>query len=204
MNVLIFEQVDYPTKMSICQIECFPRGFPRPLPNIFLSPLGLPDVSNMDVENLAEPAKPDPLSTGRISAEAEADGGEEGERKTTIIGRSRPKRYAEICTTIKIPRRASWYSQNQFGRRNLTPFQRAELALRLKPVVERKAKANQSLGGGDKKSGCQKTDKAIIAPVDTKKELAAMAGISHDTLKRAEVIKFEASGFSPSDRMRHI
>lgn len=81
-----------------------------------------------------------------------------------------------------------WIIRNQFGRRNLTPFQRAELALRLKPVVERKAKANQSLGGGDKKSGCQKTDKAIIAPVDTKKELAAMAGISHDTLKRAETI----------------
>ena len=97
LNVLIFEQVDYPTKMSICQIECFPRGFPRPLPNIFLSPLGLPDVSNMDVENLAEPAKPDPLSTGGIGTKVETSNGEEGKRKTTIIGRSRPKRYAEIC-----------------------------------------------------------------------------------------------------------
>lgn len=206
MNVLIFEQVDYPTKMSICQIECFPRGFPRPLPNIFLSHLGLPDVSNMDVENLAEPAKPDPLSTGRISAEAEADGGEEGERKTTIIGRSRPKRYAEICTTIKIPRRASWYSQNQFGRRNLTPFQRAELALKLKPVVERKAKERQEnthlVGPGIQKKNMVVQKSA--QPSKSRDELAAMAGISHDTLKRAEVIKFEASGFSPSDRMRHI
>ena len=185
MNVLIFEQVDYPTKMSICQIECFPRGFPRPLPNIFLSPLGLPDVSNMDVENLAEPAKPDPLSTGRISAEAEADGGEEGERKTTIIGRSRPKRYAEICTTIKIPRRASWYSQNQFGRRNLTPFQRAELALKLKPVVEKKAEARKLSTLKQNVSDTQKSAERI----ETRDELAAMAGISHDTLKRAEVIK---------------
>ena len=96
----------------------------------------------------------------------------------------------------------TWMLKTWQSRQNLIPYQRAELALRLKPVVERKAKANQSLGGGDKKSGCQKTDKAIIAPVDTKKELAAMAGISHDTLKRAEVIKFEASGFSPSDRRR--
>ena len=79
--MLIFEQVDYPTKMSICQIECFPRGFPRPLPNILLSPLGLPDVSNMDVENLAEPAKPDPLSAGGVGAAAETGSGEEGEGK---------------------------------------------------------------------------------------------------------------------------
>ena len=36
-----------------------------------------------------------------------------------------------------------WIIRNQFGRRNLTPFQRAELALKLKPVVEKKAEADR-------------------------------------------------------------
>jgi hypothetical protein len=44
-------------------------------------------------------------------------------------------------------------------------------ATRLHPA---RAKANQSAGGGDQKSGCQKSDKAI-APIDTKKEIAKVA-----------------------------
>ena len=93
-----------------------------------------------------------------------------------------------------------WIIRNQFGRRNLTPFQRAELALKLKPVVEKKAEARKLSTLKQNVSDTQKSAERI----ETRDELAAMAGISHDTLKRAEVIKFEASGFSPSDRMRHI
>ena len=78
-----------------------------------------------------------------------------------------------------------WIIRNQFGRRNLTPFQRAELALRLKPVVEKKAKERQ--GARNDLNIVQKS-----APSESHKsrdELAAIAGISHDTLKKAEVIK---------------
>ena len=36
-----------------------------------------------------------------------------------------------------------WIILNQFGRRNLLPFQRSELALRLKPIIEARAKERQ-------------------------------------------------------------
>ncbi len=52
--------------------------------------------------------------------------------------------------------------------RNLTPYQRAELALKLKPLIAAKAKENIKRGGGSGPSGRQKSDN----PTDTKKELA--------------------------------
>jgi hypothetical protein len=41
-----------------------------------------------------------------------------------------------------------WMIQNQLARRNLEPYQRAELVLRMKPLIAAKAKANQQRGGG--------------------------------------------------------
>ena len=82
-----------------------------------------------------------------------------------------------------------WIIMNQFGRRNLTPYQRSELAIRLKPLVEMKAKENQKLSEGRGKKGCQISDNLIQNKIDTKKELAKLAGVSHDTLKKSEVIK---------------
>lgn len=77
-----------------------------------------------------------------------------------------------------------WIIRNQFARRNLTPMQRAELALKLEPLIAKKAKANQKAGGGSGSSGRQNSDN----PVDTKKELAKAAGVSHDTISRAKKI----------------
>lgn len=83
-----------------------------------------------------------------------------------------------------------WVIKNQFGRRNLSLFQRSELALKLKPVIREKAKENQSAAGGDKKSLCQIFDKAIIdTAIDTKKEIAKIAGVSHGTIMKVERIK---------------
>ncbi|MBP7497353.1 MAG: hypothetical protein KA792_06800 [Bacteroidales bacterium] len=65
---------------------------------------------------------------------------------------------------------------------NLSAFQRAELALELKGLFVAKAKENLSLTGGDKKSGCQNSDKPIINPIDTKKEISKIADVSHDTI----------------------
>ena len=39
-----------------------------------------------------------------------------------------------------------WIIEHQFGRRNLTPFQRAELALKLKPLLAERAKARKAAG----------------------------------------------------------
>lgn len=85
-----------------------------------------------------------------------------------------------------------WIIRNQFARRNLMPFQRAELALQLEPLLADAAKANQKAGGakssGDGRVVRQKSDK----PLDTKKSLAAAAGVSHDTIHKAKVIAAKA------------
>ena len=80
-----------------------------------------------------------------------------------------------------------WIIRNQLARRNLTPFQRAELALKLKPVIAAKAKERQL--GGLKQFGSvsQKSDER-----DTKHELVTITGVSHDTIHKAAVIEEKA------------
>ena len=45
-----------------------------------------------------------------------------------------------------------WMLDIQLGRRNLSPIQRIAVAEKYRPIYEKQAKENQSLGGGDKKS----------------------------------------------------
>lgn len=82
-----------------------------------------------------------------------------------------------------------WIIRNQFGRRNLPAYERARLALRLKPVIAEKAKENLVTHTECGYQGCQKSDKAEI---DTKKELAKVAGVSHDTIAKVEKIEAKA------------
>ena len=81
----------------------------------------------------------------------------------------------------------AWIIKNQFGRRNLSAYDRSVLALKLKPLIAEKAKEKQSEGGGAVR---QKSDKAVI---DTKKELAKVAGVSHDTIHKVERIEEKAT-----------
>ena len=74
-----------------------------------------------------------------------------------------------------------WIILNQFGRRNLSAYDRSILALKLKPMIAEKAKEQQ----GTRTDICQKSDKSI----DTKKELAKVAGVSHDTIHKVEAIQ---------------
>lgn len=85
-----------------------------------------------------------------------------------------------------------WIIKNQLGRRNIPPYVRAELALKLKPVIAEKAEKNLHLAEG---KGCQKSDK--VNAIDTKKELAKVAGVSHDTIHKVEVIKEKANELDP-------
>ncbi len=80
-----------------------------------------------------------------------------------------------------------WIILNQFGRRNLSAYDRSILALKLKPMIAEKAKEKQSEAGG---AVHQKSDKA---EVNTKKELAKVAGVSHDTIHKVEVIETKAT-----------
>jgi site-specific DNA-methyltransferase (adenine-specific) len=88
-----------------------------------------------------------------------------------------------------------WIIRNQFGRRNLTPYVRSELALELKPLISKQAKENQQLAdGGDRKSisyinqGLEKSPK-VENTIDTRKEIATMAGVSDNTISKVEHIK---------------
>ena len=66
-------------------------------------------------------------------------------------------------------------------------FQRAELSLREEGLIRERAKQNQ----GTRTDLCQNSDKSFV-PVDTKKEIARQAGVSHDTIHKAKVIMDKA------------
>ena len=80
-----------------------------------------------------------------------------------------------------------WAWQHQDHRRNLTPFQRTEVALKFKPMIAAKGKANMSAGGGDKKSGLQNSVNPIYE-TNTRNEIANIANVSHDTVARVEFL----------------
>ena len=89
-----------------------------------------------------------------------------------------------------------WAVETQKARRNLDTWELGKIALKLKPEVEARAKANQSAAGGDQKSQEAKSlslisDEAIsgeaaaeTAHVDTRKELADSVGVSRDTMNK--------------------
>ena len=80
-----------------------------------------------------------------------------------------------------------WMIHNQFGRRNLSNFQRSVLVLELESVFSARAKEKQKEAGGAVR---QISDKAVI---DTKKELAKLANVSHDTIAKVKVIQATAT-----------
>lgn len=82
-----------------------------------------------------------------------------------------------------------WIIKNQFGRRNLLPFQRSELALKMKETIKAKAK-EQQIGAQNNNAGravLQKSEKQV-SPIHTDEELSKMAGVSRFTIRQAETI----------------
>lgn len=74
---------------------------------------------------------------------------------------------------------------NQLGRRNINAYVRSELALKKKPLIAEQAKKKQAT---HTEQGYQKSDKAV----DTNKQIAKIAGVSHDTIHKVEVISEKA------------
>ena len=107
----------------------------------------------------------------------------------------------EICTRLGLPFEVVvkefagrdevvlWMCVNQLGRRNINIYDRGLLALRMKGIVEAKAKANHLANAGDKTSEAarQKSD-APLEKIRTDKEVAKLAEISHDTIRKIEKI----------------
>ena len=79
-----------------------------------------------------------------------------------------------------------WALETQKGRRNLEKWELGKIALKLKPEIEAKAKANMAAGGGDQKSEDAKSGSATlpnpISAVDTRKELAEAVGLGERTM----------------------
>jgi len=80
-----------------------------------------------------------------------------------------------------------WIILNQFGRRNLSAYDRSVLALKLKPVIADQAKKNSL--SNLKQSDDQKSD----TRGRTNEQLAKVAGVSRDTIHKVETIEKEAS-----------
>ena len=79
-----------------------------------------------------------------------------------------------------------WALDTQKGRRNLEKWELGKIALKLKPEIEARAKANMSAGGGNQKSEGAKSGLATlpnpISAVETRKELADAVGLGERTM----------------------
>jgi hypothetical protein len=80
-----------------------------------------------------------------------------------------------------------WMINNQLGRRNLPAYVRVDLAMARAGVIEAKAKEKQRKSGG---SVIQKSEEP---PISTLHEIAAIAGVSHDTVAKVKKIKEKAA-----------
>jgi len=83
-----------------------------------------------------------------------------------------------------------WMINNQFGRRNLSNYQRSVLALELESVFSERAKENLKLSDG---KGKQKSAEVKIEPIETRKEVAKVANVSHDTISKVKQIQTNSS-----------
>jgi len=75
-----------------------------------------------------------------------------------------------------------WMFNNQIARRNLNAFQRSELALKVEPLISAKAKAKQI------QAGVEKVPQKSAEAVETRKEVAKLAHVSHDTVAKVKKI----------------
>ena len=104
----------------------------------------------------------------------------------------------EICQRVGIPVKvieislkdrdtaSLWIISHQLGKRNLNPFQRIEVVSKLEPLIAAQAKENlKSPTGGKSGSTLQKLGKS---PVNTEREMAELAQVSHETYRKAKYV----------------
>ena len=82
-----------------------------------------------------------------------------------------------------------WMIHNQFGRRNLSNYQRSVLALELESVFSERAKEKEL----EIKTTFHKSEKSNIETVNTVKEISKVANVSHDTIAKVKVIQATAT-----------
>jgi DNA modification methylase len=93
-----------------------------------------------------------------------------------------------------INRVKEWMINNQFGRRNLSNYQRSVLALQLEDVFREKAKENLKLAAEKTNTPLPILANPIeIKSIDTRKEISKVANVSHGTLDKVKVIQANAT-----------
>lgn len=123
----------------------------------------------------------------------------------------------EICTRLELPFETvfkdfagrddaiEWIINNQFGRRNLSDYQRGVLALRMKPIFEARAKAQQLSTLAQNVTVSPKSDERTPdiftgevqpvapvkapAPIRTDTAVASLANLGKDTIRKIEQIE---------------
>lgn len=65
--------------------------------------------------------------------------------------------------------------------------------MKLQPLIAQRAKVNQSKGGAKSLGGGKVVRQKSDKPVDTKREVAEIAGVSHDTIAKVQAILREAA-----------
>ena len=121
----------------------------------------------------------------------------------------------EICTRLDLPFQVvchdfnsrddatEWIINNQFGRRNLSDYQRGVLALRMKPIIEARAKEQQlrksesvSEISHEQTPDIFTNEVQPVAPVEvlkpairTDEAVASLANISSNTIRKIEQIE---------------
>jgi len=78
-----------------------------------------------------------------------------------------------------------WMIDNQLGRRNLSDYARVELNLRKEEYFHKLAKENQG-------TRTDLTSVRNLTNVDTKKEIAKLSKVSHDTVAKVKYIGYHA------------
>jgi hypothetical protein len=114
----------------------------------------------------------------------------------------------KICTKHKIPFEIvnlgyedksdvmRWMIDTQIGRRNLEPIQRIQISEKYRPIFEMKAKENKEKAiqkareynpNNCNEQFSQKSAESV-KPIDTRDEMAKLAGVSHDTYNKGRTI----------------
>ena len=93
-----------------------------------------------------------------------------------------------------------WIIRHQIDRRNINDYIRGRLALQFESIIQERAKANQQLAeGGDRKTDEAKENQGlenspkVDNPINTRQELAKLAGVSDNTIARIKKIEEEAT-----------
>ena len=77
-----------------------------------------------------------------------------------------------------------WMLDTQKGRRNLDKWELGKIALKLKPEIEARAKANMSAGGQISQQGSTRLSNLDLARVYTRQELADSVGLGRSTMNK--------------------